>query len=236
MGLFTYNSLGEPLYCLPWRGHHYVGLTRTAFDAEASGIFASDTEIDWMLAETNRAMPKLEISRNDVLYSWAGVNPLTFEPDEPEGSREIKIHDLAKEGLLGMFTLTGGPIMTHRRVARRFVEAARRRLKPSGQPNRVHYENSDRRTEVRSGNHKISNAIDCAGKEHPHSLSDVMLRRLGLCWDQDQGRANARAVAEAVAPVLGWNADRVDQEIQDYAVDLNTERRRPTPEGTNESG
>ena len=132
-GLFAYNSLGEPLYCLPFGDIHYAGLTRRPYRDEPGEVAASDEEIDWMIAELNRCLPKLDLTRDDILYSWAGINPLTHDPAQPLGSREIKLHDLAGDGLPGMLALTGGPIMTHRRIARQLVAAVGKRLSPSAE-------------------------------------------------------------------------------------------------------
>ena len=78
-----------------------IGLTRTPFDGNIAEVEANDQEIDWMIAETNRCLPKLAITRDAILFSWAGVNPLTRDPEDPLGSREIDVHDLAADGLLG---------------------------------------------------------------------------------------------------------------------------------------
>ncbi|MGQ3240573.1 FAD-dependent oxidoreductase [Shinella sp.] len=56
-GIFTFNSIVEPLYCLPFRGVHYVGLTRTPFEGEIDTVSATDHEIDWMISEINRCLP-----------------------------------------------------------------------------------------------------------------------------------------------------------------------------------
>ncbi|AML52143.1 FAD-dependent oxidoreductase [Falsihalocynthiibacter arcticus] len=211
-GVFTYNSLGEPLYCLPWRGIHYVGLTRTPFSGDASDIAASDQEIDWILAETNRVMPNLNLGRSDVVYSWAGVNPLTHDPQEALGSREIKIHDMASHGMEGMFALTGGAIMTHRRVARRVVQKIRSKIQPSRPPQDMQFG---------AGQGKVD--AECA-----QSLTDVLSRRRGLAWDADQGRDSARGIAEKLAPDFGWDAQRIEAELMDYEGYLQTARRKPT--------
>lgn len=131
-GVFAFNSIREPLYCLPWHGMHYIGLTRIPFEGDAAGVNATDQEIDWMISETNRCLPKIAIRRSDILFTWAGVNPLTSDPESPLGSREIKIHDLANDGLPGILALTGGPIMTHQRIAKRLVNKISRHLSPSG--------------------------------------------------------------------------------------------------------
>ncbi len=233
-GVFTYNSIGEPLYCLPLNGMHYIGLTRKAFDGDIADVSASDREIDWMIAETNRCLPQLAISRADILFSWAGVNPLTRDPNDSLGSREIKIHDLAGDGLPGMLALTGGPIMTHRRVANRLLTAVSGRLAPSAPsqdlkfrwPDSASEENAPR---IESDTFDVSTAtvIRCARDEQPRSLADLLMRRLGAGWASDQGLALARPVAEVAASELGWSETRVDAEVRDYERHLKTERRRP---------
>lgn len=234
-GIFTYNSLGEPLYCLPWRGIHYVGLTRTPHQGDASGVYATDPEIDWMLGETNRCLPKLGLTRADVLYSWAGVNPLTHDPEEPLGSREIKIHDLSADNLAGMFTLTGGPIMTHRRVANRLLDHVRSVLPPSAREQNIRYrpENSFGRGEgvgitAPYGQVSPEAIAHSAQHENPKTLADLMMRRLGVGWDVDQGQKLAAQIAGQAAPHLGWSQARTESEIRAYHDLLARDRRRPS--------
>ncbi|WP_167685911.1 FAD-dependent oxidoreductase [Parasedimentitalea denitrificans] len=228
-GVFTYNSLGEPLYCLPFRGVHYVGLTRTPFTGDIAGVSASDQEIEWMIAETNRCLPKLAVSRHDILYSWAGVNPLTSDPEEPMGSREIKIHDLARDGLPDFLTLTGGPIMTHRRVARQLVKSISGRRSPAGTPQCPVYQGVQVASDQREVASIPATEIErCVREEMPGSLTDLLMRRLGLGWEPDQGIGQARSIAEIAAPYLGWSTSRVDAEIQRYQLHLEKARRRPT--------
>lgn len=224
-GVFAFNRLAEPLYCLPWRDHHYVGLTRRSFSGDPTNIAATNEEIDWLLAETNHCFPGLGLARDDVLYSWAGVNPLTADPGEPLGSREIKIHDHAPDGLPEFLSVTAGPIMTHRRIARRLVERVQKRLKPSRPVSPVRYD-----SRKMSDDETIAQAIT----EYPRNLGDLMLRRLGYGWTLDQGHMKAQYVADKAAPELGWDAARVRQEIETYAKSVRDIRRRPTNTGRNQ--
>jgi glycerol-3-phosphate dehydrogenase len=233
-GMFTYNSIGEPLYCLPSNDLHYIGLTRTPFDGDIADVAASDQEIDWLIAEANRCLPRLAITRTDILFSWAGVNPLTRDPEDPLGSREIKIHDLADDGLPGMLTLTCGPIMTHRRVANRLLRAVSAQLAPSGSAQDLSFHWVDTTSEQKSPRidsdaFSVSTAAvrRCARDEQPDNLADLLMRRLGAGWASDQGLALARPIAEAVAPELGWSASRIDAEVRAYQQHLNLARRLP---------
>jgi glycerol-3-phosphate dehydrogenase len=235
-GVFAYNSIGEPLYCLPMNGMHYIGLTRTAFDGDIADVSANDREIDWMIAETNRCMPRLAITRADILFSWAGVNPLTHDPLNPLGSREIRIHDLAGDGLPGMLALTGGPIVTHRRVANRLLNAVSDRLAPSGPPQDLNFHWSDTADEqntarIDSEAFSVSAAAikRCVREEQPGNLGDLLMRRLGAGWSSDQGRELARPIAEIAAADLGWSESRVNAEVRAYEQHLDIARRRPGP-------
>lgn len=235
-GVFAFNSIGEPLYCLPWDGLHYVGLTRTPHEGDASGVYASDAEIEWMVEETNRCLPGLSISPSDVLFSWAGVNPLTFDPDDPKGNRDIIIHDMARDGLPGLATLTGGAVVTHRRVARKLVQFVAAHLSPSGDRQNLIYQpgmsgdtisgldDSGIVRETESIN--LSEVENIARNEQVRGLSDILMRRLGMGWKHDQGVSAARLVAETAAPVLGWNSEQIDREMDDYLKLLKSVRRR----------
>jgi glycerol-3-phosphate dehydrogenase len=197
-------------------------------------VSATDREIDWMIAETNRCLPQLAIARDDILFSWAGVNPLTRDPKDSLGSREIKIHDLAGDGLPGMLSLTGGPIMTHRRVANRLLRAVSNRVAASGSSQDLNFHRANTTGEqnsprIESDAFSVSTAAvkRCARDEQPGSLADLLMRRLGAGWSSDQGLALARPVAEAAAHDLGWSKTRIDAEVQAYERHLKTARRRP---------
>ena len=135
-GVITLNRAGtEPVYLVPWRqGLHYMGVTETVYDGDIDDIRADDDDVEWLLGELNSLLPSLQVRRRDILYSWAGVRPLTHDPAYPKGSRSREIHDLGSDGMPGMFALTGGPVATHRSTGRALLAAVRSRVPPSGSP------------------------------------------------------------------------------------------------------
>ncbi len=233
-GVFAFNRIREPMYCLPMNDFHYVGLTRRQHTDAPGEVAASDDEIDWLLAEFNHCLPKLGITRADILFSWAGINPLTRDPDEPLGSREICLHDYADDGLTNLLALTGAPIVTHRRVARHIVAEVAKRI-PSSAParrpkfHRLEEDPAATSDAIESDAFSIARdaAVRCARDESPANLEDLLQRRLGAGWASDQGLALARPVAEAVAAELGWSGSRIEAEVTSYARRLHTMRRRP---------
>ncbi len=86
-GICTHTTEREPFYIIPWRGMHYAGPTDTAFDGDIDDIRATEEEIEHLVHQVNSLLPGATLERKTVLFSWAGVRPLTYAPDEPMGLR-----------------------------------------------------------------------------------------------------------------------------------------------------
>jgi glycerol-3-phosphate dehydrogenase len=138
-GMMGINSENETLYCLPWKGMHYIGPTRTPYDQDMDSVVCTEKEVDWMLSEINLIIPKLNLTRNDVHYTYAGIQPVSYDPKDPKGTRQIRIHDLGNEGFPNMLMLTGGPIMTYRIIGSDLADAVAKRISPSGSARKLSY-------------------------------------------------------------------------------------------------
>lgn len=222
-GIVTFNRKQEPLYCIPWRGMHYFGPTETVYEGNLDDIRAEDDEIDSLLAEGNHLLPGLKLKRSDILFTWAGVRPLSYDPALPMGKRSRDVHDLADAGMPGVYAMTAGPVMTHRSAGTEMVELVQGRLKPSGSERPVNYaarkfpddQNSppvvDDWTDA-----KFADLVYAAKHEHATNLVDLMFRRVGAGWTKTMGYAAADKAAAAVASVYNWDAARVKIEADDY--------------------
>jgi glycerol-3-phosphate dehydrogenase len=131
-GIATINRLNEPFYCVPWRGLHYVGPTETLYDGDIDEIRPGEAEIEGLLDEASHLLPGAGLQRDDVLFAWAGVRPLTYDPELPMGARSREIHDLAADGLPNVLAMTAGPVMTHRSGGETIAAAVAQRIAPSG--------------------------------------------------------------------------------------------------------
>ncbi len=83
--MMAINSENETLYCLPWKGMHYIGPTRTPYDQDLDSVVCTQKEVDWMLSEINLVIPKLNLTRKDVHYTYAGIQPVSCDPKGPQG-------------------------------------------------------------------------------------------------------------------------------------------------------
>ena len=93
---------------------HYARPTDTAYDGEIDDINASEDELSHLIEQVNTLLPSAAIQRKDVLFSWAGVRPLTNSPDNEMELRGYRFHDLTREGMPNVFNMTSSPILSHR--------------------------------------------------------------------------------------------------------------------------
>jgi glycerol-3-phosphate dehydrogenase len=226
-GLVTINRLNEPYYCFPWRGLHFFGPTETLYEGDPDGVRPLDQEIDWLIDETNHTLPALGLRREHILFAWSGVRPLGADPEFPKGKRSREVHDLAADGLPGVYAMTGGPIMTHRSAGPEMTELVSTKIKPSRGAQAPSYaarsfpmnQNSppllDDYTSI-----KLSDLAAAARSEHPVSLIDLMFRRVGAGWTATMGYAAAELAAAAVAGEMGWDAARQADEVKQYRAYL----------------
>jgi glycerol-3-phosphate dehydrogenase len=82
----------------------------------------------------------------------------------------------------------------------------------------------------------VAEAAFAARHEQARTVGDVLLRRtrLGLLAAREltgPGAAGPRRVTEAMAPVLGWGAARIDAEIARFAVEADAEGLVASPVG-----
>ncbi|HKO07948.1 MAG TPA: FAD-dependent oxidoreductase [Alphaproteobacteria bacterium] len=226
-GIATLNRENEGFYCVPWRGLHYFGPTETLYEGDLDDIRPLEEEIEFLLGEANHLLPSLGLKRRDVIFSWAGVRPLTYDEALPKGKRSRELHDLGREGMPNVFALTAGPIMTHRSAGIEIAKAVASRLAPSGQAQALSYaarlfpenQNSPPLLDDYSGI-KIADLHHAAQHEHVTNLVDLLFRRTGAGWTATMASGAAERAASAVADILGWDQARIAAEVEAYRAYL----------------
>ena len=90
----------------------------------------TDAEVRLLMSEGEKLVPSLR--QNRLLRAFAGVRPLIASDDDPEGrsiSRGIVCLDHAsRDGMEGLITISGGKLITYRKMAEQATDLACRKL------------------------------------------------------------------------------------------------------------
>lgn len=229
-GIAAVNSIGEPHYCLPSQGgYHHIGPTETIYEGNIEDIRVNTAEVDFLLTETQNVLPGLALAKSDVVYSWAGVRPLTYDPAIPKGNRSREVHNLADQGMPNVFAMTAGPVMSHRSAGREMTAAVRRLVAPSGAAQSPDYAPRMLPEEANAlplvdgdDSVRLSHLGYVAEKEHARALSDILFARTGLGYRHRLTDAHIRKAAEAVSAHLGWDDAELHRQVE--AVKMRRDR------------
>jgi glycerol-3-phosphate dehydrogenase len=119
----------RPYFIIPWNGLYLIGTTDFRYHGDLDYVVADKDEVDYLLRETNRVIPAAKLTRGSILYTYAGVRPLPYQPEGVEGAitRRHIIHDNAPQ-TRGLITIIGGKLTTYRNLAKQAVDLAYRKL------------------------------------------------------------------------------------------------------------
>lgn len=123
---------GRPYFIVPWMGRYLIGTTDLRFDGDLDEVMPDEAEIDYLINETNRVLPSANLTRDDVLYAYAGVRPLPYKEEGSPGSitRRHIIYDHAKHepAIDGLISIIGGKITTYRQLGESTVDTVFKKL------------------------------------------------------------------------------------------------------------
>ncbi len=115
---------GRPYFIIPWNNLYLIGTTDIRYDGDLDRIEPTEEEIGYLLYETNVAIPGAGLERDDVLYAYAGLRPLPYQPEGKESgiTRRHIIKDHAPQ-VEGLISIVGGKLTTYRNLAEQTVDA-----------------------------------------------------------------------------------------------------------------
>jgi len=115
---------GRPYFIVPWNDLYLIGTTDERYEGDLDRVVAGDEEIEYLVAETNRVIPGAGLTRDSVLFSYAGVRPLPHVADGMAGgiTRRHIIHDHAPDLAAQLISIVGGKITTYRNLAEQTVD------------------------------------------------------------------------------------------------------------------
>jgi glycerol-3-phosphate dehydrogenase len=119
---------GRPFFIIPWNGNYLIGTTDIRFDGDLDRLRSDESEIDYLLAETNHVMPQAQLTKRDILYSYCGVRPLPFTDITDEQSITRRHFIRQHQQLSNVVSLVGGKLTTYRSLAEECVDLAFNKL------------------------------------------------------------------------------------------------------------
>jgi glycerol-3-phosphate dehydrogenase len=113
---------GRPFFIIPWNDNYLIGTTDIHYEGNLDQVEATPDEIDYLLDETNRVIPGANLSRDQILYSYAGVRPLPFVDGNDE-RRITRRHFIRRHSRhANLLSIVGGKLTTYRSLAEETVD------------------------------------------------------------------------------------------------------------------
>ncbi|APE32349.1 hypothetical protein BOX17_16120 [Halomonas aestuarii] len=189
------------------------------YEGNPDEVHADSDDVRFLLEETASLFPGLKITHEDIVSTWAGVRPLTFDENQPKGARNKVLHDLSRHGLSGVYALTAGPIMSHRDTGREVVTKLLQEIEPHGQKTSLEYASEFSLNYADNFYSEFSEeSIKKAVKdEDARTIFDVIYRRLGIGWDYDAlPELDVDHVSRIMARELHWTEVDRKSEVQTF--------------------
>jgi glycerol-3-phosphate dehydrogenase len=120
-GGITIRIPGRVVFIIPWPGHWIIGTTDHPDSRRPDQVAAPGEDIDELLETVNRRID-IDLTRGDIVGTYAGMRPLVGDPggSTVKASRE---HRVAADAS-GLVRVSGGKYTTYRVMARDVMDAS----------------------------------------------------------------------------------------------------------------
>lgn len=118
----TIRVSGRVVFVIPWGRRWVVGTTDVAHSGPIDRPVATAAEVDYLLETVNRVLAA-DLTRSDVLTTFAGIRPLAGRTDGSGTAAVSREHRIRSDGK-GMVSVRGGKFTTYRLIAAEAVDEA----------------------------------------------------------------------------------------------------------------
>jgi glycerol-3-phosphate dehydrogenase len=128
-----YHSTGDDrmIFVIPWREFSLIGATDSEFDGDMDRLHATAEEVNYLLDEVYKVLPDPRVSAKEVLYTYAGVRPLSYEKGK-RASDVSRAHKVVTEERGRFLSITGTKLTCFRSLAAKLGDQVMRTLGRSG--------------------------------------------------------------------------------------------------------
>ena len=118
----------RPFFIIPWNGNYLIGTTDIRYDGNPDDVRIETEEVEYLLRETNRVIPRAQLTREQIIYTYSGVRPLPFVNEKDEQSITRKHFIRRHPHFDNLFSIVGGKLTTYRSLAEETVDLIFKKL------------------------------------------------------------------------------------------------------------
>lgn len=204
----------------PWLGGTMIGTIYKSYAGSPETCGLTRQEIEEFLAEINQMYPPAALRYEDVTFVHLGVLPAA-RGHEPLPAHDTEVIDFGRYGANGYWAVNAIKYTTALATARHVLHKIQPNLGrkiDNTLPVRLELDEHDEErralNQLLPGGNVSDAVIDYAVRcEHVRHLTDWLLRRTVLGSFCYPGQATVQVWARRLAPYLGWDETRCQQEV-----------------------
>jgi len=120
-GLISHHAILVPaqkgrrvFFVIPWMENSLIGTTDTDYTGLADDVSVKQEDIDYLVNETRRVLPHVDLNEENIITTFAGLRPLVREKGSPE---RVSRKHVIKTSYSGLIYVMGGKYTTYRKIA-----------------------------------------------------------------------------------------------------------------------
>ena len=120
-GLISHHAILIPaqkgrrvFFVIPWMNNSLIGTTDTDYTGLADDVSVQQEDIDYLIKETQRVLPHVDLNKENIITTFAGLRPLVREKGSPE---RVSRKHVIKTSYSGLIYVMGGKYTTYRKIA-----------------------------------------------------------------------------------------------------------------------
>ena len=121
-GLFL-RTEKSVLFIIPWQRYWIIGTTDTPWAQERLHPVPTSEDIDYVLEHANAVLDS-DLTRDDIIGTYAGLRPLLQPVDHERSSTKVSREHTVAELAPGLVAIAGGKLTTYRKMAQDVVDFA----------------------------------------------------------------------------------------------------------------
>jgi glycerol-3-phosphate dehydrogenase len=123
---------GRHIFVIPWRSHSLIGTSYSAFKTNPDDLSITEEEIQEFIHDINNAIPGIKLGKEDIMYAFGGLYPLTdnqMEDNVYQGISNYQIIDhKRRDDIEGLVSVLCAKYTTARKLAEKSIDLICKKL------------------------------------------------------------------------------------------------------------